>query len=163
MPESAVSVDVSSDLPADLTAALEQVADTARPYADGEVGALRAALSIALGHLRQATDPEYPEAVVMYASEDIEWVDETEPIPNWARRLIEAGEVYLVCPVCGRSGDFEAFSEGVEWSSLRFVEDDGLVAVGDGADFQQEGAWGVSHQSSHCYARLSLPEWVEWL
>jgi len=37
--------------PRDLQMALERVGDTARKYADSEVDALRAALSIALGYL----------------------------------------------------------------------------------------------------------------
>lgn len=151
------------EYPEDLRLALERVADVARPFPDAEIQALRAALSIALGHLA-AGEQELPEVHVMVAEEQLV-VDEDR---FWGR-TVEPGELYLVCPVCGGGGEFCLVSPGAEYANLYELqplessEGDPYVvsARPSDADFHADGMSMLSHQSNWCYARLELPEWFD--
>lgn len=149
-----------SDLPADLQEALSRVFETARKYSDTEVHALRAALNIALSYVPSVIQvTEQPEVVVMWADEDIDWVDETWA-SNW--EVVEAGEVYLVCPVCCGGGVFVSFADGTEYADLgvELLTDGSVLLRQSGYDFTGDGTYGLSHQSNACYARLSMPAWL---
>lgn len=153
----AVPLEVDAGYPEDLRVALAQVYETARPFSDSEVHALRAALNIALQHVK--VDPVLPEIVIQWASEDIDFTV-TYMGDEVARRVSE-GDVYFVCPLCWYVGNPTFVTDAIETASVEAQMDpDGDLGFWRGgyettADDGSTRLW-----CGKCYQPLAAPDWV---
>lgn len=152
----------------ELRAAMDRVGDTMRRFADTEVAALRAALSIALAELAAKSEaPVYPELVIQYAEEDIsfsalDWRGEEVEV------TIPAGTFYPVCPLCCRRTSPTAVEDGSEYRRTYWELDEIegsvkyalLYGIGDSDDFSCDTTYLLCNQRD-CWGRLEAPEWLE--
>jgi len=156
-----------AEWPPDLRAAMDRVSDTMRQFADSEVGALRAALSIALDYVVKP-EPVLPEVHVMYAEEAIAWSC-LKYTDEWRPGLIYADTVYFVCPECGNASTSMAFwqpamevaSAELDWNP----EDPVGEFWVDRAGWDSGGGDGSSYfvcQGHRCGARLAVPGWLNF-